>query len=1250
MRKKLFLLLGLLCLLVLSSCGFNASEEFDKILVSLTKGEALEKIQSMVEKYNVSFYSEIEKLDRSYQNKRNQLDRKEENLEAKLEKVSSWSEFEKVASEGEKLEEEMDRARDKYNADIDALYEYRINNLSTEFENYITRFLDAEDSWNALSWGDDYFSIDVPVIYKAGSEEVTRSLSRSEIEGRYVDIESDIYGYLSDSVIIKDVSNESGESISSLDSYPLSVPFGNAFDVNISIPVSYSYNGIGGDSEVHTYEAELSDLIDIPSPDDEGYIILGYSTESGYSSDSELYNSDNPASALDLLDKTLYAQYVSFDTDYIIQDLNGDKNGKLNYGETVNFYPLIMNTGTISADLKVSVECLSEEAKLEKIGSPDSYENYVYSSRMLIAAGEDSSVVRSRDNINDSYFERNMPDNRYQISVPVTEDIEAVDVLVKVSAGEYTSQKVVSIPVAKSGFDAEIVSYKIHDEANEDGVINPGESITLDVLWKLKDGSDSAYNLTSIMSSSDEGIQINTGRASYASIEEGKYVSLYGSSSSENNGTRYLNAEGKGRYKFTVGSSTEPKNITLTFTLSTPLGASSSDSITLPVKYTDANIVLEKFDFLETDGDGDKTINPGETIRVGYLFKNTGKSALKNPKITFTTETKGVQILSQATRSGDYWNSGRRVSTYYFNSSADTTNTSKERGIEIKVSPDYEAGTPIVIKWTATGIGCPEGGWSGEIELPVVSVRSNPVITRYQIFDPDENNDGIASPGETVSLDFALRNSGEARIRNLAWTLSTDSEYIDIPNKGPFKYNSEIRAGYYLLAAKGRTTSSSPSSLSSSSNMKIEVKDDAPENTVAHVKVSMSDGINVWERTIPVVIRKPDSKLSVEKSVLIDSINGNGICEIGEVAYLDFAVLNSGKSSVSVKATLESNTDGVIVTRSSYDYGTISGNNIKTILSGKNQSTELRRVSMSSTLSNKSANCLSFRIANDAEEGKTASLTLTLTNGYDEWKVPISFEIKKPELGLDASIGYYNKDSFEKVYPGKEFAVRIEAENTGVNAINGLKMYTSSESEYASGFEKVWDFETISSGRSRSLRSSDDNRIKISKDAPVGEEVTMVFTFRDNSGLEKSFEKTFTVGPERFDPVILSSKVYGLSAKGEEKLEKGGYAYIDMAVNNIGPLSGNVRVEVRSADSDITVNTPVINIGNVDSGYTFLLSNTSSRYSWQNRNNAVEAMQNGQGAEVRISPDASDGLHKVEILIYDSDNLVHTEEVNILIR
>ena len=285
-------------------------------------------------------------------------------------------------------------------------------------------------------------------------------------------------------------------------------------------------------------------------------------------------------------------------------------------------------------------------------------------------------------------------------------------------------------------------------------------------------------------------------------------------------------------------------------------------------------------------------------------------------------------------------------------------------------------------------------------------------------------------------------------------------------------------------------------------------------------------------------------------------------------------------------------------------------------------------------MSSKSDNCLSFRVAGDAEIGTRAEVVLTLSNGYESWDYPIAFTIEKASLGVDADISVIGKEQYDLVYPGETLELYISMKNTSSNSISGVRMSMSSDSPYFMVNQRTFSLsDSISKGSSRTTSIYEGKGApSISYSAPVGERIKVTYTIMDSTGVSKDFDVYYTVGVNGFDPVVSQKKVTGLDSTGAERIVPGGYAFLDAAVLNRGPVSGDVSVRFSSSDPAITVNTGTISVGEVRSGQRFVLSSPSDRFGYSSRDYA-SSMLPGGGAEVRIADDAESGRHEVTMTI-----------------
>lgn len=1125
---------------------------------------------------------------------------------------------------------------------------------------------DTEESWEAAAWLNEWMGSEYRFTLEAGDETYRFTPDSSLYETHVLDAASAVSAFadsLSGSYIATYADKERTVAVNP-SSVQLESPWDSTLYVDIAVPVRFSMNGFDGSSETFTRQFTLGSDMELPVPesDDPTQVFIGWCAGEKKTHDLRevlIPAEDHPEMDMEQSEVIYYAQYISLETDYMIGDVMGNNNSVINSGETIVFYPIIGINGNLDIrDFSLTVRPVEKEGiTLRKVGNPDSYNvRNIDSGRVFIVAGEDSSIGYDMDDVNRTYFTRNYPDNRYEISV-LSDDGNgsftlSVPVSFTVAGKRFSTTLSFLLEYREHVFKASVVGWKLDDiDGNNDGIANPGENVGLDVTWKLDSGSENAYGVESRMTTDREGVMVTTGIAEYDEIEEGRYVNLSGSYSSSSSAASNLRPTSTGRYRIRISSTAPAGSVPLKFTLTDDMGGVATDTINIPVSYVNGQVVLSKWDFYEVSGDGDGTVNPGESINLGYLFRNTGSSTLNDLRIVFSTETEGV-TLSNRIVSRDSLRKG-----YGTNSSGQTysgvsdTGASSKNGVRIDVSKDYKPGTPITVTWKATCAGSSSEGWSGKIEIPVVAVRSNPVISKYDFYDVEGNADGICSPGEFVTVDVITRNSGEARIRNLRWTYSSDSEYLTVTSPGPYTSSNELRSGYFMRLSTGNTYSSMPS-FSSNAKVRFAISKDAPAGSRAEIKVTFTDGINTWTRSIWMTIDYPDSVLSVERRVLIDSLNGDGQAGIGETAYLDYIIHNEGESDVNVTATLTSGSEGIIITKGNHDYGLVKAGYYKSIKNGTNGTGSSRNnVSVSSSMTSKSDNCLSFRVTSDAPLDSRATVTLTLSNGYEEWSFPMSFIVRKPDLGVDVTVSLRDKQSYELVYPGETLGFNFNVKNEMTSAISDLTLNITSDSSIISVPSVRHNMaESISRGGNRSI-SIRENTPVVSSQAKTGDRFQLTFTFRDSNGLEKSFVKSYEIGPDSFNPVITNVKTYGLSTDGKNRIVPGGYVYVDALLTNIGSKGADVIVRLSSDDPAVTVTgTPALSVGSLNSGYSTLLSHVDRRFSYGNRNGAVSGMLEGEGVELKIADDATPGAHEVKMTVYADGTPVLTVPVNLTVR
>ena len=221
--------------------------------------------------------------------------------------------------------------------------------------------------------------------------------------------------------------------------------------------------------------------------------------------------------------------------------------------------------------------------------------------------------------------------------------------------------------------------------------------------------------------------------------------------------------------------------------------------------------VALKFDSYNvySDNNNDGIINKGETVRLNVSIRNTGVSAAKGVKATFSTTSQYVSGFSptSAINYGDIaagatvW---KGYSQYY------------DYAMQFTVSNTTPTNTNIPISITITD----ENGntWTSSFNVMVESTGANITYSSYYVYS-DNNGDHIVNKGETVKLNVSLQNIGSSAAKGVKATFSTTSQYVSgfsptsAINYGDIEAGATIWKGYsqyYDYAIQFTVSNSTP--------------------------------------------------------------------------------------------------------------------------------------------------------------------------------------------------------------------------------------------------------------------------------------------------------------------------------------------------------------------------------------------------------------------------------------------------------
>ncbi len=161
--------------------------------------------------------------------------------------------------------------------------------------------------------------------------------------------------------------------------------------------------------------------------------------------------------------------------------------------------------------------------------------------------------------------------------------------------------------------------------------------------------------------------------------------------------------------------------------------------------------------FGESDGDGDGTLNPGETVEIPVIIRNYGAS------VTATEVALAATLDDSLIQPGDLLETYEDVPPGATSVSLDD--------LDFRISTDAPNGHTIHLDLT---MYCAQGSWTSALELtvlaPVLDVR-RPLTA---------GGDSLLSPGETADLIVTILNTGGDDADSLSTVLRSLDDWITV--------------------------------------------------------------------------------------------------------------------------------------------------------------------------------------------------------------------------------------------------------------------------------------------------------------------------------------------------------------------------------------------------------------------------------------------------------------------------------------
>lgn len=309
--------------------------------------------------------------------------------------------------------------------------------------------------------------------------------------------------------------------------------------------------------------------------------------------------------------------------------------------------------------------------------------------------------------------------------------------------------------------------FVINSDNNNDGVVNAGETVGLQVFVKNNGSSQlNKVKATITCSSSYVSNIFPTTSQSYKSDYLDDFVSpgdesMYGGYPNTNTLT------------FNVSNSA-PAGTILTFniTITDQTSATWTDTFNIQVKKTDGAIKYSRF-VIASDNNNDDKVNKGETVGLQVFLKNTGTSQINKVRSSISCNSSYVTNIfpttSQSYKS-DYLDDFISAGTESMYGAYPNTNT-----VSFSLSNSTPVGTVLTFNMSVTDES--NNTWSDAFNVTVVATDANIKYSR-NVINSDDNSDGNINPGETIGLRVFLKNIGTSQANKVKATISCTSGYV----------------------------------------------------------------------------------------------------------------------------------------------------------------------------------------------------------------------------------------------------------------------------------------------------------------------------------------------------------------------------------------------------------------------------------------------------------------------------------------
>ena len=316
---------------------------------------------------------------------------------------------------------------------------------------------------------------------------------------------------------------------------------------------------------------------------------------------------------------------IIFSKSSIYSDSNSDN--VINKGESIRMDLFIKNAGSSTAKgLKVAVTTSSP---------------YISSISNYYSVGGYSNVTYGDLSMNQ---EENHTGLTFNVSSSTPNETVIQFEIVITDIHGNTWNDIFTVTVKAQGSNIVLSKYSVYSDSNNDGIINKGEGIRLDLVIKN----------TGISTAKEVSVTVKS-TSSY--ISNLKYYFNVGGFRNINFGDITANQEANNNGLMFTVSSSAPNGAVINFTvdMEDKYGNTWTDSFSVTVAATMANLTFSK-SIIYSDSNSNGKAEAGEFIRLSTYIKNTGLSLTSGAKVTIKSNSSSISGLANYYALGGYSN------------------------------------------------------------------------------------------------------------------------------------------------------------------------------------------------------------------------------------------------------------------------------------------------------------------------------------------------------------------------------------------------------------------------------------------------------------------------------------------------------------------------------------------------------------------------------------------------------------------